>query len=331
MSVDAIVWQAQAPLIDFARGVSSEVRVQRLALKALSLFSASLACIVVASSLAGVVVLSTSLLFLPLSALAYLSLQASLKVKDYSDPIELQSMKDEALTMGYLELLSEHESVEKILEHNILDILDLRAKFLLIHKGKNLSQILQDAPLTYVLKNKILTKEYIRGLFYDELVNQKEIKDLYSALEDMGINELKRFDVISVGEYEQLEELFAKSEKNDSLYRSNLLHLNSLFFGRRESVLEDLDRREKRAKEDLQKAHSQDKPTPFSVVRAFQNHLSAIQEEKMRVQKDETLGKALQKEYEKHKEESYQEYGLRKSDLQREFEDLKKSFPLKLV
>jgi len=331
MSVEAIVWQAQAPLMELVEGVSAEVKVQRLALVALSFFSATLACSVISSSLVGIVTLSTSLLSIPLAALAYLSFQVSSKLKDYNDPLELQSMKEEAKSMGFLELEREHQGVGNIITHDIVEVLDLRAKFLLLHQGKDLAQILQDAPLSYVTKNNLLSKEYIRGLFYDELLKKADIKALYSSLADMGINELMRFGVISRKEYERFEELFAKSEKIESLHRSNLLHLNSLFLGRRESILADLDRKEEKAKDSLQRAHSQPKPTSFSVVRALQNQLSAVQEEKIRVQNDEPLGKTLQREYEGHREENYKEYVGRKGELQTEFEVIKQAFPVKLL
>ncbi len=330
-NIESIARQAQIPLIEFAKTVSLEIKLQKVALAALSFLSASLACVLVAFSLVGMVSLSTSLISFPLIVLAYLSFQSSFRIKDYEDPLELQRMKELAKSMNFLDLVEEHQGIEPILSHNILDLLELRSKFLLQHAGKELADLMQEVTLFYIGKYNLMTKGYLRGMFYEELSKKIEINDLYNTLEDMGMNELKRFDVISIKEYEDFESLLAKEDELASWQRATLLQINSQFLGRRESILADLEMKEKKAKEDLQTAHSQKKPTLFSVVRSLQGQLRSIHVEKNRMHKELSIGKDLQKEYEEHKEINYQEYKKRKKVLQKEFEAMKFKFPLKLL
>ena len=317
MSIYALVKQAELPFVEFSEVFSTEIKIRKIALVAISAVSALLACGTFSAILIGTFSFSFSLVSLPFFSISFLSFKASTRLKNYEDPLELYAMKEEAKCMSFSELIEEYQEIDSILSHNIVDLLILRSKFNLECDGKSLSEILAKTPLSYIRKYDLMTKESLKMLFQEELSEIVDIFDLFDRLKDLG--ELKKFEVISVENYEFFESLYKQEETIQVEKRSSLISLNTRFLGRRECILADLERKEKRTKEELQKSYSQKIPVSFSFIRNLQGQLKSIQEEKIRVQNDESIGLDLQKEYDQMTTEVYKAFEEKQRKIREQF------------
>lgn len=324
--VDKARQQIEIQVLHLAESAGHDVRIKKQALIALSAVASVFALAVLSVTFMGSVYPTVSLLSLPFLCFSWIVYQTADRLKNYDDPFELQIMKGEARRMSFSELTQEHQGIEPILQYRIVEPGFLRSKFLSECEGKALSAILQETPFSYVQKHGLMTKEQLRRFFVAELQQESCITDLCDRFGEFGLRELKRIGVISPSEYESLERVHAEEEKIESLRSSRLLQLDTQFFARRENLLSNLEKREKKGKEDLHKAQLQEKHVSLLTLYSLQKQLKAVQREKARVEQDSTIGKALQKEYETHKEEVFQEHQEKTQKVLQELQEIKGQF-----
>ncbi len=313
-------------IMHFAESVGPDVRIKKRALLVLAAVSGLFALGVLSITFVGSVYPTVSILSVPFLCFSWVTYQMADLLKNYDDPFELQIMKGEARRMSFSELVREHRGIDLMYQYNIVSPLALRSKFLSECEGKLLSTILRHTPLSYVQKYGLMTKEQIRKFFIAELQEEISISNLCDRFGEFGFRELKRAEVISPSEYEALERIHAEEEKIENMQSSQLLKLDTQYFARRENLIENLLRREKEKNEELHKAHLGEKDVELSAIHSLQKQLKAIQREKTRVVQEESLGKALQSEYEIGKEEIYQEYRKNAQKLLQDLQEIKNQF-----
>jgi hypothetical protein len=324
--LDAVKNQVETRVLDFADTISSDVKIKKQALTALSSVAAIFALGLVSLTFIGTLSTTVSLLSLPFLCFSYVIYETADRLKNYDDPFELQLMKSQAVRMSFSDLIEDHEGIDPILEYKIVSLEMLRSKFLTECEGKTLSVIFEKTPLSYVRKYGLLSKEQIRNFFLIELRQESSVTSLCNRLGKFGLLELKRAEVIAPSEYEALERVHAEEEKIDKRCSSRLLEIDTQFFARREHLLSDLAKKEKKASDRIHHLQIQEKPVSLNELYGLQKRLKAIQIEKGRVQQDESLGRALQQEYEACQKEIHQEHQEKIQKLLKELDQIKNLF-----
>ena len=111
--IEAARNQVETHLLYFAETVSSDVRVKKQALTALSCVSAIFALGVASLTFIWTLHPTASFLSLPFLCFSYIVYEIADRLKNYDDPFELQIMKAEALKMSFSELIQEHEGIDR--------------------------------------------------------------------------------------------------------------------------------------------------------------------------------------------------------------------------
>lgn len=324
--LDVARQEVETHIMHFAESVGSDVRIKKHALIALAAVSGLFALGILSITFVGVIYPTVSFLSVPFLCFSWVTYQMADLLKNYDDPFELQIMKAEARRMSFSELVREHQGIDPLYKYKIVSPLALRSKFLSEYEGRSLSAIFRHTSFSYVQKYELMTIEQIRKFFIAELQDEISITNLCDRFGEFGLRELKRAKVISPTEYEALERIHAEEEKIESQQSSRLLQLETQYFARRENLIQDLLRREKERTEELHKAHAEEREIDLTTLHRLQKQLSAIQSEKKRIEQDESLGKALQSEYEIRKDEIYQEYCKNAEKLLQDLKEMKSQF-----
>lgn len=296
--MNALVQSVEAPFLEIADLVSPELRVKRAALTAFSFVSAVFAAATAAAISVSILPAACFSVVLPLAALAFFSFKVASFLKDYQDPEELQKMKEEAKGMGFSELLEEHRGIEPILAHQICDLETLRAKFFLEHQDKSTSQILSAFPLSLLLSHRLMSQQQMRSFVCEELSLAADVSDLEERLGEKELEDLKNAKVISSQELELLTSLKKAEEGLRREKKEALLTLQMHCWGRRDSILAHLEQQEKKKNEEIQKLYSQNSPLHPYALKILQEDLQVIQKERIRIEKDVSIGREMQKQYE---------------------------------
>src|SRR3989339_778872 len=154
-SIDALLWQAQAPLVDVIGLLSKEAKIKKVALATFAAISSLFAIGLCTVSF------SSSFLSLPLFGLSFLFFKVASRLKDYDNFAELQIMKQEAKNLDFFKLIQDHQGIEPILVHEIISHSELRLKFQSELKGRSLAKLLEDIPLSSIIKHHLLKREEI--------------------------------------------------------------------------------------------------------------------------------------------------------------------------
>lgn len=324
--IDTARKQVEAKVLHLAESASLDVRIKKQALTALSAIAALFAVGVLSMTIMGAVYPTISLISLPFCCFSWVLYQTIDRLKDYDDPFELQIMRGEARRMSFSELVYEHQGIDSILQHKIVEPAFLRSKFLVECEGKALSALLKEMSFSYMEKYKLMTKEQMRNFFILELQTANSITNLLDCYGEFGFRDLKRLEVISFFEHEDLERLHAEEERIEDWKRTTLLQLDTQFFARRENLVLDLQVREKKKKEELQNIILQERTIPLQTLHSLQKQLKDLQKELARIEQDETIGKALQTEYDIRKEEIYREYREKNLKISEELQIIKNRF-----
>ena len=257
ISASSLICEAREPLTTFVRAVSPEVKVQKVALYALSAASGLSSCVSLLAPALSAASLWTAGLFVPLAGFSLVTAFVARLLKDYDNPIDLYQMRQEAKQMSYESLIYEHGSLNPINAHEIVDPFSLQKKFEKSCEGKPLSKILDKTPLTQILSASLLSQKTLRRLCIAELYQLSCIDQLFERVDGIDWYELSRYGAISSKELETLEKLHSTFKKVDLDYRSKLFELHTECMGRRSFVLLDLEQREKKAQEDLSYGYGQ--------------------------------------------------------------------------
>ncbi len=319
MTIEALIHDIKAPCLVLLENLSSDIKIQKIALAALSAVSALLASSVVAAVSTGVFSFSLLPICIPFAACSFLAFQILADLKDYNDPLELHAMREKAKILQFSEILQEHGSLEKVFAYKIIDPTQLRAKFFLEQEEALLSKLLSTSSFSSLKKYHLLSLEKAKELFVKEMREMENVSALYERFSAPVLYELAKENVIESNVYEALEECLVHEEKVAEEKRQKLINIHLSYLERRECILAELERKEKKGQDDIHKAYASSKPVPSSFLKSLQNQLKAIEIEKLRVEKDPTIGEERQKLYDEALVAIYEEFSSKELENKEAF------------
>ena len=214
----------------------TKARIQKIALYVLSGLAATAAC---AMTVVGTAVFPLCWTSLPFYAASVALVAASIglfywasRVKDYENPKELQTMKQQAVDLFFDQLVGLH-GLDHIQRYGIVSPAGLQQKFQEAKRNQRFSDLVRSYPLESMKRDGLASSDYLRAKFQEEMRDAKfsEIIQKYSLetihryhLVAEGFLPMKFQEELSVRGFFEMEKIVPlKTMIQNDLVRADLL------------------------------------------------------------------------------------------------------------
>jgi len=239
--------QPQAPIARTDARLMTDAKIKRAALVSFAVMTAAGGCALTCAGLASAVSVPVALLSIPLFAASLGLMVAASHTHDYSNPVELNKMKETALTLSFSQLVREH-GLKNIQHYQIVTPERLRQKFLEENCGRSFTYIAQKYSLHTIRTYDLIPLEQLKARFKNE-IRMMGISEFYDKVNVSLFNDLRKYQIITPKQMLFLNDLCNRFSTKRYHFNSAVHQIERKFWNRTDCLVAQLNDRESAARQ----------------------------------------------------------------------------------